>query len=84
MQPRLALLVSLLGRISPTPVLTLLIAVGINDRPALAPQEGAFEKIVYVTANPTFAQASSVIGGIMFTLAGTPALYVLKDSCADN
>lgn len=55
-------------------ILTLTVSVGVQERPALAPQVGNWNKIVYVTNNPTFSDAVSAISGLVFAFAGTPAL----------
>jgi len=53
-------------------VLTLVIAVGVSDRPSLAPATGEWTKEVIIAAPATFAAVGSTLGGMMYTLGGTP------------
>lgn len=53
-------------------ILTLTIAVGVQDRPDKAPKEGPWDKDLKVFGNPTFAQAMSAINGIVFSYGATP------------
>lgn len=55
-------------------ILTLTVSVGVQDRPALAPQVGNWTKVVHITNNPTFSEAISAVSGLVFSFAGTPAL----------
>jgi hypothetical protein len=55
-----------------TQVLTLVIAVGVSDRPSLAPATGPWTKEIIIAAPATFAAVGSTLGGMMYTLAGTP------------
>ena len=63
----------LLERKANRAVFTLVIAVALQDRPAAAPQTGPWDKQLIISASPTFAALGSTLGGIIFTLAGTPA-----------
>jgi len=57
-----------------TAVFTLMVAVGVQDRPAAAPPTGPWEKNLVMFGKPTMAAAGSTLGGIIYTLAATPAL----------
>lgn len=49
------------------------IGVGIQDRPAAAPETGDWMKDVVVFGSPTFATAMSCIGSLLFAFAGMPS-----------
>lgn len=51
-----------------------MIAVGVQNRPAAAPATGPWEKDLVMFGQPTMAAAGSTLGGIVYTLAATPAL----------
>ena len=51
------------------------IAVGVQDRPASAPQEGHWQSDYKIVGNPTFADAVSAISSMIFAYAGTPAFF---------
>jgi amino acid permease len=56
-------------------ILTLTIAVGVQDRPNDAPQTGPWDKELQVFGKPTFAQAMSAINGIVFSYGATPMYF---------
>jgi amino acid permease len=56
-------------------VFTLTIAVGVQDRPAAAPQFGSFTPDVKIVADPTFAELMSAVAMIVFAFSGTPAFF---------
>ncbi|KAK4049683.1 hypothetical protein OIV83_003958 [Microbotryomycetes sp. JL201] len=57
-------------------LLTLAVAVGVQDRPAAAPQPPAvWDKEIRVFATPTFAEAASSLGTIVFAFGGTPGFF---------
>ncbi|PPJ60808.1 hypothetical protein CBER1_02324 [Cercospora berteroae] len=56
-------------------IFTLTIAVGVQDRPAAAPQEGPYESNYQITRNPTFAQAISSVSTIVFAFSCLPAFF---------
>jgi len=64
-------------------ILTLTVSVGVQERPALAPQVGNWNKIVYVTNDPTFSDAVSAISGLVFAFAGTPAFFGIVSEMKD-
>jgi hypothetical protein len=53
-------------------VLTLTVSVGVQDRPALAPQTGEWDKDFRIIGQPTFLQASSAISNLILAYAGVP------------
>lgn len=48
------------------------IAVGVQDRPAEAPQVGPWDKDLKLFGNPTFAQAMSTIAGFVYATSNPP------------
>jgi hypothetical protein len=55
-----------------TAIFTVTIAVGVQDRPAAAPQEGHWKSDWKVVGNPSFTEAISSISSLIFAYAGTP------------
>lgn len=57
-------------------ILTLTIAVGVQSRPAAAPPAPApWDKNFQLFGNPTWAEAGSVLGTIVFAYGATPAFF---------
>lgn len=56
-------------------VITVSAAVGVQDRPSLAPPTGPWDKQLKMFGSPTFAEAASALGTIVFAFAGTPAFF---------
>lgn len=56
-------------------VLIVTVAVGVQDRPASAPQIGPFTPDVKIVGAPDFAQAMSAVATIIFAFSGTPAFF---------
>ncbi|KAK4056154.1 hypothetical protein OIO90_002885 [Microbotryomycetes sp. JL221] len=57
-------------------LITLAVAVGVQDRPAAAPQPPLpWDKNLKIFASPTFAQAASSLGTIVFAYGGTPGFF---------
>jgi amino acid permease len=54
---------------------TLTISVGLQDRPAAAPQTGYFTPDVQAVAEPSFAKLMSAVAMIVFAFSGTPAFF---------
>jgi hypothetical protein len=48
------------------------VAVGIQDRPAEAPQVGPWEKDLKLFAQPTFAGAMSTVAGFVYATCNPP------------
>lgn len=64
-------------------ILTLTIAVGVQDRPASAPQEGPYASDYHITNTPKFAQAISAIASLILSYAGTPAYFQIISEMRD-
>jgi len=60
-----------------TSVIVLMVAVGVQDRPAEAPQEGPWEKGLVYWGQPNFAQASAAVSGVVLSYAGTSVHFPL-------
>ncbi|KAE8345486.1 hypothetical protein BDV24DRAFT_125272 [Aspergillus arachidicola] len=58
-----------------TAIFIVTIAVGLQDRPYAAPQEGVWVSDYKLIASPTFTQAITSISSIVFAYAGTPAFF---------
>ncbi|KAB8206654.1 transmembrane amino acid transporter protein-domain-containing protein [Aspergillus parasiticus] len=58
-----------------TAIFIVTIAVGLQDRPYAAPQEGVWVSDYKLIASPTFTQAITAISSIVFAYAGTPAFF---------
>lgn len=59
------------------------IAVGVQDRPADAPQEGHWESDYKITNNPSFTDAITAISTLVFAYAGTPAFFSIAAEMRD-
>ncbi|KAJ5958229.1 Amino acid transporter transmembrane [Penicillium vulpinum] len=59
------------------------IAVGVQDRPVLAPQEGPWKSDYKVFATPTFSEAITAVASIVFAYAGTPAFFSIVSEMRD-
>ena len=59
------------------------VGVGIQDRPASAPQEGPWESDFRISNTPSFAQAASAISTFVFAYAGTPAFFPIVSEMRD-
>lgn len=64
-------------------VFTLTIAVGVQERPSAAPAEDDWNKEFVIFGNPTFAEASSALGSIVFAYCGTPAFFGIISEMRD-
>ena len=56
-------------------VIIMTIAVGVQDRPSEAPQEGPWDRGVVYFGNPTFAQGCAAVSGIVLSYAGAPTFF---------
>ncbi|CAG9998270.1 unnamed protein product [Clonostachys byssicola] len=59
-------------------ILTVTIAVGLQERPSSAPQEGVWQSDYKLVASPTFNDAISAMGSIVFAWAGTPTFFQIS------
>lgn len=68
-------------------ILTLTIAVGVQERPYLAsietPYPGPWDKDLKITNNATFAAAMSAINSIVFAFAATPTYFGIISEMRD-
>lgn len=63
-------LISILGSI-----LTLAVAVGVQDRPSAAPPTGPWETGVVAVGHPTLVEGLSAVASVIFSYAGTPNFF---------
>lgn len=59
------------------------IAVGLQDRPTAAPNEGVWVPDFKVANNPPFTDAATAISTIVFAYAGTPAFFSIVAEMRD-
>jgi hypothetical protein len=55
-------------------IITMTVAVGIQDRPADAPKVGPWEKNAKAFGDPTFPAAMSAVSSVLLASAATPTL----------
>lgn len=61
-----------------TAIFTVTIAVGVQDRPADAPQEGTWKSDYKIVNKGTpFTEAISAVSSLIFAYAGTPAYFAI-------
>lgn len=65
------------------PVLILAIAVGVQERPAAAPQEGVWVSDFKLTNTPDFASAVSAVSSLIFAFGGIPAYFNIQSEMKD-
>ncbi|GAP92251.2 hypothetical protein SAMD00023353_10100220 [Rosellinia necatrix] len=66
-----------------TAIFTVTIAVGVQDRPAAAPQEGPWESDFKIIGNPSFAEGIAAVSSIVFAYAGTPSFFAIISEMRD-
>lgn len=59
------------------------IAVGIQDRPSAAPQQGVWKPDYKLFNNPSFSDAASAVSSLVFAYAGTPAFFSIASEMRD-
>ncbi|KAJ9632268.1 hypothetical protein H2203_000672 [Taxawa tesnikishii (nom. ined.)] len=64
-------------------ILILTIAVGVQSRPAAAPQTGVWVSDFKITNNPSFTEAISAISSLIFAYAGTPGFFAIVSEMRD-
>ncbi|KAG8624754.1 hypothetical protein KVT40_007821 [Elsinoe batatas] len=64
-------------------IFTLTVSVGIQDRPAAAPQDGPWESDFKAFGNPSFTEAISAVSALVFAYAGTPAFFSIVSEMRD-
>ncbi|GAM89516.1 hypothetical protein ANO11243_075550 [Dothideomycetidae sp. 11243] len=65
-------------------VLTVTIAVAVEDRPASAPQMGSWKPDWHVVASPSFTEAMSAISSLLFAYAGAPVFLPIISEMKDG
>ena len=65
------------------PVFLVTIAVGVQDRPAAAPQDDHWTSDYRLFGNPTFAQGVAAYGALLFACSATPTYYALVAEMRD-
>ena len=80
--PSLCLMANL-ARLTIRAVFTVTIAVGLQDRPAAAPQEGPWSSNYKLFKNPSFTEAISAVSSLVFAYAGTPAFFSIVAEMRD-
>ncbi|KAL2207215.1 hypothetical protein CC79DRAFT_704940 [Sarocladium strictum] len=66
-----------------TSIFLVTIAVGVQDRPALAPQDVPWKSDFKLFGNPTFAQGVGAYGTLLFACSATPTYYALVAEMKD-
>lgn len=64
-------------------VVTVTIAVGVQDRPAAAPQTGPFVSDYKIFGNPSFVEAVTAVSSLIFAFSGTPAFFSIVAEMRD-
>ncbi|GFF98792.1 hypothetical protein IFM53868_09977, partial [Aspergillus udagawae] len=59
------------------------ITVGIQVRPAAAPQDGVWTSDYRIVNNPSFTEAISAVSTLIFAYAGTPAFFPIVSEMRD-
>jgi amino acid permease len=58
-------------------VLTLTVAVGVQDRPASAPQQGPWKSDYQLFKKPSFLEAATAVSTMVFAYSGTTAFFAI-------
>ncbi|KAE8394450.1 transmembrane amino acid transporter protein-domain-containing protein [Aspergillus alliaceus] len=66
-----------------TAILIVTIAVGIQDRPAAAPQDGVWVSDYKIINNPSFSQAITAVSSIVFAYSGTSGFFSIVSEMRD-
>lgn len=67
-----------------TSIFTLTVAVGVQDRPAAAPQTGPWQSdFKLVNKDVTWAEAIAAVSSLIFAYAGTPAFFSIVSEMRD-
>ncbi|KAJ2997326.1 hypothetical protein NUW58_g683 [Xylaria curta] len=66
-----------------TSVFLVTIAVGVQDRPAAAPQEGPWASDFKLVGNPSFTEAITAVSSIILAYLGTPAFFAVVSEMRD-
>lgn len=57
--------------------------MGVQDRPAAAPQTGPFDKDFQLVGNPSFREAVTAVSSLIFAFSGTPAFFSIVAEMRD-
>lgn len=66
-----------------TAIFTVTIAVGVQDRPSLAPKEGHWKSDYHLVGNPSFTEAIAACSALVFSYAGTPGFFSIAAEMRD-
>ncbi|KAI0490066.1 transmembrane amino acid transporter protein-domain-containing protein [Xylaria cf. heliscus] len=66
-----------------TSVFTVTIAVGVQNRPAAAPQDGPWASDYKLIGNPSFTEAITAVSSLIFAYAGTTAFFAIVSEMRD-
>ncbi|KIW45217.1 uncharacterized protein PV06_03619 [Exophiala oligosperma] len=66
-----------------TAIITLTVAVGVQNRPSAAPQQGAWSSDYKLFNNPSFSDASAALSSLVFAYAGTPGFFAIVAEMRD-
>ncbi|KAI7778975.1 hypothetical protein LA080_001492 [Diaporthe eres] len=66
-----------------TSIFILAVAVGVQERPAAAPQEGVWVSDFKITNTPDFAGAVSAVSSLIFAFGGIPAYFNIQAEMKD-
>ena len=58
-------------------VMIITIAVGVQDQPSAAPQNGTWVPDYKIIGNPTFTTAISSVSTLLFAFSGTPGFFAI-------
>lgn len=65
------------------PVIIVIVAVGVQDRPTTAPQTGVWVSNYKLFNSPSFTQAISSVSTLIFAYAGTPGFFPIAEEMRD-
>lgn len=56
-------------------VIIVTVAVGVQNRPSTAPQDGLWTSDYRITSTPSFSSAISAVSTLLFAFSGTPGFF---------
>ncbi|KAJ5082990.1 amino acid transporter [Penicillium argentinense] len=66
-----------------TGILIVTIAVGVQDRPSAAPQDGIWVSDYQITASAPFSESITAVSSLVFAYAGTPSFFSIASEMRD-
>ncbi|KAL4880751.1 transmembrane amino acid transporter protein-domain-containing protein [Aspergillus karnatakaensis] len=66
-----------------TAIFIVTIAVGLQDRPASAPQSGPWSSDYKLFGSPSFTEAMTAVSSLIFAYCGTPAFFAIVSEMRD-